>query len=258
MDLTPPMSQDGTVMGCQIEWKIETKFGKIGTKLDARAFRQKCREYADKQIERQKKDFIRLGVVGDWENPYLTKRFEYEAAEVRALAQLIDHGHVARGFKSVFWSYGCASALAEAEVEYEDKESNAIDVIFLVENTTELSKRLDIKIDKPVEVAIWTTTPWTLPANQAVCLNAELEYALVQCQGKLFILGKELVEDCVARYGWQQGEWEELSLFNGEKLEGVLLKHPFYERQVPIVLGKHVTMDSGTGCVHTAPAHGAR
>ncbi len=168
--------------GLPIEQKVEEKVGKVGVKVDASKFRELCREYAASQVELQKKDFERLGVLGDWHNPYLTMNFAQEANTVRALGKIVQAGHVQPGLKPVNWCLDCGSSLAEAEVEYHDKKSDAIDVGFGVVDLVDLSKRLNVTVTTPVDVVIWTTTPWTLPANQAVALNAELDYQLVEVQ----------------------------------------------------------------------------
>ena len=245
--------------GLPIEHNVEKKKGKAGVKVDFPEFRQACRDYAAKQVAGQKEDFIRLGVLGDWDNPYLTMDFKFEADIVRALGQIIENGHLQKGFKPVYWSVVGGSALAEAEVEYQDKQSTAIDVRFDVvdQNAVYQAFSLD-KQELPMSVVIWTTTPWTLPSNQAVSLNAELEYALVKAdfgQGtELLIMADALVEDNAERYGLES--YEVLGRCVGQALEKQALNHPFYDRQVPVILGDHVTTDAGTGAVHTAPDHG--
>lgn len=247
--------------GLPIELNVEKSHGKAGVKLDARAFRQACRDYADAQVARQKADFQRLGVLGDWEHPYLTKDFSFEANQLRALAQIVANGHVYLGLKPVYWSVGAQSALAEAEVEYADKRSNAIDVRFVLADESALFARWQAEHlqagEGPLSIVIWTTTPWTLPANEAVALNPELEYALVQLQGEQserLLVAMGLVEQVMARYGVR--DYRILATGLGSALEGLLLQHPFLDKQVPIILGDHVTLDAGTGAVHTAPAHG--
>ena len=248
--------------GLPIEHNVEKKKGKAGQKISFAEFRQTCREYAKKQVEIQKAGFIRLGVFGDWENPYLTMNFKTEADIVRALGKIVSNGHMVKGYKPVYWSVVGASALAEAEVEYHDKQSSAIDVRFSVaERKKFLSAFSDLivrEISDPISVVIWTTTPWTLPSNQAVCLHAELHYALVKCetsQGKeIILLAKDMIEDVLIRYGAENSEV--LGEVKGAALENILLQHPFLDKQVPLVLGEHVTTEAGTGAVHTAPDHG--
>ena len=240
--------------GLPIELNVEKKVGKPGQKISAAEFRQKCREYARGQIDGQREDFKRLGVVGDWDDPYLTMNPKFEANIVRTLAKLIDRGHLHKGSKPVHWCLDCASALAEAEVEYADKKSPAVDVAFRFIDGGALAQAFGVSEAADAALVIWTTTPWTLPANQAVCLNADLEYALVQTEKGLLVLATDLVESCLQRY--QLEESEILGTCSGAKLEHLMLAHPFAGRQVPVILGDHVTTDAGTGCVHTAPAHG--
>lgn len=245
--------------GLPIELKVEEKIGKVGVKVDATTFRQACREYALSQVELQKKDFKRLGVFGDWDNPYLTMNFKQEADIVRSLAAIQKNGHIQPGLKPVNWCLDCGSALAEAEVEYEDKKSDAIDVGFGVVDLADLSAKLGVSVSTATDIVIWTTTPWTLPANQAIALHAEIEYQLVEVQSERgthnLILAKELVASACDRYQLENPKI--LANFTGDKLEGLLLQHPLIaERHVPVILGEHVTADSGTGAVHTAPGHG--
>lgn len=248
--------------GLPIELQVEKQVGKAGAKVTAAEFRTHCRTYASKQVATQKEDFIRLGVLGDWDNPYLTMDFKFEADIVRALGKIAANGHLSKGFKPVHWCTDCGSALAEAEVEYEDKRSPAIDVRFAVVDEAEFLARCNHPQGHdgqgPLSVVIWTTTPWTLPANQGVALNPELNYVVVQCQidGKTerLLLAEALLKDAVVRYGIEEHHIVADCL--GSALEGLLLQHPFYARQVPIILGDHVTTDAGTGAVHTAPGHG--
>jgi isoleucyl-tRNA synthetase len=236
--------------GLPIEHQIEKKHGKG---LDGNKVRQLCRAYAAEQIERQKKDFIRLGVLGEWDRPYLTMDFRTEADEIRALGKLLDQGHLYRGLKPVNWCLDCGSALAEAEVEYEDKSSDAIDVAFPVADLDRLREVFGVGIKHPAYAVIWTTTPWTLPANQAVCAHPDLGYDLIETERGLLILARDLAEACLARYGLTG---KVIATTSGAKLEGLALAHPFLDRQVPLILGGHVTIEAGTGLVHTAPAHG--
>jgi len=234
--------------GLPIEHMVEKKKGKVGHKISADEFRAACRDYADKQIEKQKVDFKRLGIFGDWDNPYLTKNFKYEADIVRALGKIVKNGHLTKGFKPVHWCTECSSALAEAEVEYKDKGSDTVDVAFNVIGDF-------FENDKPVALIIWTTTPWTLPANEAVSLHPDLDYALVDVGKSLYILSDDLLESSLERYGVK--DFKKLSkTYKGSELEGLMLQHPFYDKQVPVILGEHVTTETGTGAVHTAPAHG--
>ena len=259
--------------GLPIELNVEKKHGKAGAKVDAPAFRNFCREYARQQVDGQREDFKRMGVVGDWDRhqqddgPYLTMNFQFEADEIRALGKIAANGHLQKGFKPVHWCLDCASALAEAEVEYQDKTSPAIDVAFAVVDRVDVLKRFGaaVNLNGEVAVAIWTTTPWTLPANLAVALNAELDYALIRFTQEnklgdlnnkqwLLVVAEALEGAVMKRYG--VAHYEVVARAKGEVLERAQLRHPFYERQVPIVLGNHVTTDAGTGAVHTAPGHG--
>ena len=234
--------------GLPIEHMVEKKKGKVGKKINADDFRAACRVYADQQIEKQKVDFKRLGILGDWDNPYLTKNFKYEADIVRSLGKIVKNGHLAKGYKPVHWCTECSSALAEAEVEYKNKGSDTVDVAFNVIGDF-------FEVDKPISVVIWTTTPWTLPANEAVALNPDLDYALVDLGEQYFILAEDLLESALERFGLKALNKLD-KVYKGSELEGIMLQHPFYDKQVPIILGEHVTTEAGTGAVHTAPAHG--
>ncbi|WP_339615905.1 isoleucine--tRNA ligase [uncultured Gilvimarinus sp.] len=241
--------------GLPIEHNVEKKHGKAGVKLDVKAFRQKCREYAARQVDGQRKDFMRLGVLGDWHNPYLTMDFKFEADIIRALGKIVDNGHLQRGFKPVYWSVVGGSALAEAEVEYQDKTSFSIDVKFAFADQDAAASAIDdLSGSGPLSVVIWTTTPWTLPANQAVSVNPELDYVVVAAAGERLVMAEGLYESVMARAGIE--DFTVVGRAKGAALEGQNLLHPFYERQVPVILGDHVTLDAGTGCVHTAPDHG--
>lgn len=241
--------------GLPIELNVEKKIGKAGVKVSPKEFRAQCRAYAASQIDIQRDEFQRLGVFGDWYNPYVTMDFKYEANIIRALGLMIKNGHLQQGFKPVHWCIDCSSALAEAEVDYEDKTSPSIDVAFKFIEPTILFSLFNVTVkDKPVICPIWTTTPWTLPANEAVCLNPEINYSLVETENTFFVVASDLLVSVMQRY--QLEEYCQISEIKGKQLEHLKLAHPFYERQVPIILGEHVTTDSGTGCVHTAPAHG--
>jgi isoleucyl-tRNA synthetase len=242
--------------GLPIEHQIEKTRGKEVKTLAPREFRQACREYAQQQVNGQREDFKRLGVMGDWDRPYLTMLPQYEAEQLRAFAQILRNGHVYKGLKPVHWCLDCRSALAEAEVEYEEKTSPAIDVRFRVQDGAELARRFGVaSLPQPeANIVIWTTTPWTLPANQAVALGPEIRYSLIDTGSELLVLATELAEQVLARAGLT--ETKRVAEVEGAALEGLLLDHPFYERTVPVILGDHVTLDAGTGAVHTAPGHG--
>ena len=237
--------------GLPIELMVEKTHGK---NIDPALFRQLCRDYAAEQVARQKKDFIRLGVLGDWENPYLTMDFKTEADIMRALGEIYKNGYLYQGSKPVHWCVDCASALAEAEVEYEDKNSPAIDVGFKVADSAALSAAFNITVNTDAYAVIWTTTPWTLPANQAVSVHPEFSYDLIETSKGLLILSHELAAATLTRYG--ETATKTLASCKGAALEYLQLQHPFESRQVPIICGDHVTAEAGTGLVHTAPAHG--
>jgi isoleucyl-tRNA synthetase len=249
--------------GLPIEMQVEKTHGRVGQKIDAKAFRAACRDYAYKQVDAQRKDFKRLGVLGDWEHPYLTMDPRFEAEQLRAFAVIIKNGHVYKGYKPVHWCLNCRSALAEAEVEYEDITSPSVYVRFEVVDRADLAARLGMPsdpadLDVPTSIAIWTTTPWTLPANQAVAVHPQIDYALVEFDlgdgSERLIVANERLEPVMKTLG--VGAWTTLAEFKGEVLEHLRLQHPFYERVVPVVLGDHVTLEAGTGAVHTAPGHG--
>ena len=244
--------------GLPIELMVEKKIGKAGVKVSPAIFRKACREYAGKQVDLQKEAFIRLGILGDWQNPYLTMDFAFEADIVRSLGKITQKGHVATGAKPVHWCTDCGSALAEAEVEYEDKHSAAIDVRFQVVDEAAFMglchHALEHEGQGALSVVIWTTTPWTLPANQGVALNPDLEYVVVQSASERLVVAEALLKDTMLRYGID--DYHVIGYCKGSAWEYQLLQHPFYDRRVPIILGDHVTTEAGTGAVHTAPGHG--
>ena len=246
--------------GLPIEIAVEKKFGKPGDKLDAAAFRQKCREYATEQVDTQRADFKRLGVLGDWQKPYRTMDFRFEADMLRALARIVSNGHVVRGAKPVYWCFDCASALAEAEIEYGDKVSPAVDVAYDAVDPKALLAKFGVDAgDAIAAIPIWTTTPWTLPESQAVSLGADLEYALIDGPSRdgqrvLLVVASALADKAAQRYGI--GQATVLGHAEGRALEGLQLHHPFYPREVPVILGEHVSAEDGTGAVHTSPDHG--
>ena len=244
--------------GLPIELMVEKKIGKAGIKVSPAVFRKACREYAGKQVDIQREAFVRLGILGDWYNPYLTMDFAFEADIVRSLGKITQKGHIIAGAKPVHWCTDCGSALAEAEVEYEDKHSPAIDVRFQVVNESVFMSLCHHAPEHegrgPLSVVIWTTTPWTLPANQGVALNPDLEYVVVQCETERLVVAEALLKDTMLRY--DNNNYHVIGYCKGSAWEYQLLQHPFYDRQVPIILGDHVTTDAGTGAVHTAPGHG--
>ncbi|NIH17283.1 isoleucine--tRNA ligase [Morganella morganii] len=241
--------------GLPIEHKVEQVIGKPGDKVTPAEFRAACREYAKEQIEGQKEDFIRLGVLGDWDHPYLTMDFKTEAHIIRALAKVIANGHLVKGAKPVHWCTSCASSLAEAEVEYYDKTSPSIDVRFTAVDADAVCAKFGVKNDGlPVSLVIWTTTPWTLPANRAISLNPEFDYQLVRVNDERLILAADLVESVMKRAGITS--WIVENDCKGSDMELLRFNHPFMGFDVPAILGDHVTLDAGTGAVHTAPGHG--
>ncbi|WP_392559298.1 isoleucine--tRNA ligase [Orbus mooreae] len=242
--------------GLPIEQKVEEQVGKPGEKISPAEFRQICRDYAASQIEIQKADFIRMGVMGDWDNPYLTMNFNTEANIIRALGKVIKNNHLVKGAKPVYWCTDCMSSLAEAEVEYYDKSSPAIDVKFQAVDSNAVATKFAVETALPIYAVIWTTTPWTLPASRGIALNAEYEYQLIEINGaECLILATDLVETVMQRAGITQ--WRSLGRCKGSDLELLRFKHPLFDFDEPIVLGDHVTADAGTGAVHTAPGHGA-
>ncbi|WP_162286073.1 isoleucine--tRNA ligase [Pantoea stewartii] len=242
--------------GLPIEHKVEQMIGKPGEKVTAAEFREACRKYAAEQVEGQKADFIRLGVLGDWDRPYLTMDFTTEANIIRALGKIIGNGHLHKGAKPVHWCMDCRSALAEAEVEYYDKTSPSIDVMFNAVDADAVRAAFGVTASEgPVSLVIWTTTPWTMPANRGISLHPEFDYQLLQIEGRSLILAKDLVESVMKRAG--VSDWTVLGTCQGAALELQLFQHPFLAQiQSKVVLGDHVTLDAGTGAVHTAPGHG--
>ncbi len=241
--------------GLPIELNVEKKFGRDSdTVKDKSKFISACREYALSQIENQKKDFIRLGVLGDWENSYKSLDSSFEADTVRSLGRIVTNGHLQKGEKPVHFCYDCKSALAEAEVEYEDKVSKSIDVGFKVkkDSLTNLCSAFSTEIDS-CSFVIWTTTPWTIPANAAVSIGPELKYTLCSSKFGNLILASDLIDQCSER--WDE-DLERISEAKGSDIKDVVLEHPYLKRDSILVHGDHVTTETGTGCVHTAPAHG--
>ncbi|WP_375751233.1 isoleucine--tRNA ligase [Vibrio sp. HN007] len=247
--------------GLPIELMVEKKVGKPGQKVTAAEFREKCRQYAAGQVEGQKESFKRLGIMGEWDKPYRTMDFDTEANIIRALGKIADEGHLLKGFKPVHWCTDCGSALAEAEVEYKDKVSPSIDVKFGAADEAAVLEKFSFadghQGEGDISIVIWTTTPWTLPANRAVAVRADLEYVMIQVEGEnkqRLIVASELEKDVMDRTGIEH--YHNLGFCKGTDLELVRFNHPFYDFDVPAILGDHVTTDSGTGVVHTAPGHG--
>ncbi len=259
--------------GLPIELQVEKQLGRVGKTVSASQFIEACKQYAQGQINLQRASFQRLGIFADWQHPYITMDHQFEALVARALTEALEQGYLVRGYKPVYWCSRCGSALAEAEVEYRNKQSLAIDVAF----TMHEPERLGLE---QLIVPIWTTTPWTLPANQAVAVNPNFSYLVVRCladldgdnnnspikRGEQLLVAKGLATTVLARYGISAGDdsksdkgthYEIIQELTGDQLEGLRLQHPLENRTVPIILGEHVTQEMGTGAVHTAPAHGA-
>ncbi|MFZ9478168.1 MAG: isoleucine--tRNA ligase [Steroidobacteraceae bacterium] len=254
--------------GLPIEHAVEKKVGRPGGKLDVNAFRAACRAFAEEQVAQQRDDFQRLGVLGDWQRPYRTMDPAYEAQQLRAFGRIVRNGHLYKGAKPVHWCLDCRSALAEAEVEYEDKTSPAIDVAFRAADPAAFLARIGASPSSAESttapaIVIWTTTPWTLPANEAVALGAEIDYVLIDTPAnesrppRSLVIAEGLLAQVAARFGFASAEVQVRARFRGASLEGAMLQHPFLaDKQVPVIVGDHVTLDAGTGAVHTAPAHG--
>ena len=241
--------------GLPIELEVEKQQGRPRDSEQRAAFRQACRDYASRQVAAQKSDFIRLGVLGDWDKPYLSMHKKTQADILRVLGDVIKRGFFVRKNRPVYWCKDCESALAEAEIEYREKKSQAIDVRFVFEQPDALARAfgVDETLDKSALV-IWTTTPWTLPANRAVAVHKDFSYGLYAGSAGFLVLAEKLAADCLARYQIKDGK--KLACASGQKLLGLMLRHPFYQRTVPVVAAEHVTLETGTGAVHIAPAHG--
>jgi isoleucyl-tRNA synthetase len=233
--------------GLPIEQAIINAQGLDRRNIEVNDFRKRCEEYAWSYIDKQRSQFKRLGVRGDWANPYVTLRPEYEARQIKVFGEMAKKGYIYKGLRSVYWSPSSETALADAEIEYKDKRSPSIYVNFMVKDGKG-------KLDTETGVVIWTTTPWTIPANLAICVHPELEYSVVKADGAKYLLASGLVEAAAKEIGWESVEV--LSTIKGAELEGIVTSHPFYDRESPLLLGEHVTLDAGTGCVHTAPGHG--
>ncbi|WP_422667101.1 isoleucine--tRNA ligase [Buchnera aphidicola] len=242
--------------GLPIEQKVELLLNKKKEKISLLEFQKECREYAQKQVSKQKEDFIRLGVIGDWNNPHLTMDFKNEAQIIRTLAAIINKKQLYRGFKPIHWCLVCRSSLSEAEVEYNTKKSDSIIVALKSNENTILKKIFNINIlNKKIYLPIWTTTPWTLPASQAISIHPEFIYQLIETDKYCLILVKELVKKILNTL--EINEWKILNEIKGEKLENIKFLHPFLKNiYLPIILGNHVDLETGTGAVHTAPDHG--
>ena len=246
--------------GLPIEVNVEKKHGKAGVKVSHSEFRALCRSYALNQVEQQKQDFKRLGVLGDWDNPYMTMDYQIEADTIRALGKVIDNGYLRRGDKPVHWCFQCQSALAEAEVEYADKTSDAIDVLFLFQDQNKVKELLDVSASFDIGLAIWTTTPWTIPANRGIALHPDYHYSLIRTrindQLVGIILAEGRVDECCQNWG-KENDWEVVTTgISGRAFNKMKARHPLYARDSLCILADFITLESGTGIVHSAPAYG--
>ena len=240
--------------GLPIEHQVDKELGAKKAETSILEKRKLCREYAQRFVDIQREEFKRLGVFGDWEKPYITMDFKYEASIVRELGRFVEKGYVYKGNKPVHWCPNCVTALAEAEVEYADKESPSIYVKFKVHDA---QGKLASESAKGTYFVIWTTTPWTLPANMALCLHPEFRYQIVNTPDGELIIAKDLIKDCMLKFGYKENEYNVTdSVWAGSGLEGIICEHPWIDRKVKTILGEHVTAEQGTGIVHTAPGHG--
>lgn len=238
--------------GLPIEHQVEKTLGDKKSQMGKDEIRKLCRQYASKFIDIQRSEFKRLGVLGDWEHPYTTMDYRYEADTIRELAKFVEKGSVYKGLKPVYWCIHCETALAEAEVEYYDHESPSVYVKFPLVSDPE--RILPVLKGKKTYILIWTTTPWTLPANLAIAFHPEYTYTAVQVNGEVYIVVKELLEETLKKAGIK--DFTILGTFPGKVVEGLVAKHPFIDRESKLILADYVTLDQGTGCVHTAPGHG--
>ncbi len=237
--------------GLPIEHQVDKQLGQKRHTLDKSQKRKLCRQYAQRFVDIQRDEFIRLGVLGKWDKPYLTMDYQYEATIVREFARFVEHGLVYRGFKPINWCFTCTTALAEAEVEYLEHSSPSVYVKFPL--SPEAEKKL--QLPAPASVIIWTTTPWTLPANLAIALHPDFDYAAVRANEQIYIIAKDLMEQSLSAIGINDG-YSVLAGYKGSQLEALSCRHPFLDQESKIILGRHVTLEQGTGCVHTAPGHG--
>ncbi len=238
--------------GLPIEIKVDSQLGSKKAKMSAVEIRRECRKYADKYVKLQSESFQRLGVFGRWEDPYLTMSASYQSTIARAFVDFLDQGYIYKGLKPVNWCMSCRTALAEAEVEYENHKSPSIWVRFALKTAPEAVA--PALAGKQVYGLIWTTTPWTIPANVAIAYHPSYEYSAVETGGAVYILASELVAATAAQVGWS--EFNEVARFKGAQVEGAVFQHPFLERESVGVLADYVTLEQGVGAVHTAPGHG--
>lgn len=243
--------------GLPIELMVEKKYGKSKFKDNKNAFRKACREYASKQINKQKIDFIRLGVVADWVNPYTSMDKDFEASVVKSFSDILKNNHIYHGSKPVHWCIESESALAEAEVEYKDLVSDAVDILFKISDQNKFKKVFSLEdLQGDIFCCIWTTTPWTLPANQAIAIGDNIDYVLVKIKNKYVIIAEDLVDSFFAKDPDEIVPKDFIKKFKGNSLVGFQSEHPFYNKVVPIITAEHVTTENGTGLVHIAPGHG--
>ena len=246
--------------GLPIEHQVEKKTGKVGHKISESNFREQCRAYANLQVEKQRADLVRLGVIASWDSPYLTMSSKYEAKQFSLFADLLASNAITQGYKPVHWCLDCRSALAEAEVEYVDKTSTSIDAAFLVDMASIKDNQLVSTLSQasPLYIPIWTTTPWTLPGNQGLAVNPKITYTLIsaEIEDQLIyaIIAEDLVDKTLSR--WKTSLTEKIKNIQGDSLLGIVCKHPYEDRWVPVIAADHVTTEEGTGIVHTAPGHG--
>ncbi len=233
--------------GLPIEQQAIKALGIDRHRTDVVDFRRHCKDYALKYVGIQKEEFKRLGVGGDWDHPYLTLDPKFESIQIKVFGDMANKGYIYKGLKPVYWCGDCETALAEAEVEYNDKVSPSIYVKFPIKDGKGV-------VPEDAFIIIWTTTPWTLPANMGVCLHPDFEYLLVQVNGEKYVVAKGMLETVASQLGWST--YEQLKEFKGQELERAICRHPFMDRESLVILGRHVTLEAGTGCVHTAPGHG--
>ncbi|MFD1018100.1 isoleucine--tRNA ligase [Thalassobacillus hwangdonensis] len=233
--------------GLPIETALTKKKKFDRKKMTVAEFRQKCAEYAMGQLDNQRSEFKRLGVRGDWDNPYVTLNKDYEAEQIKVFGEMAKQGYIYKGLKPVYWSPSSESALAEAEIEYQDKRSPSIYVAFEVKDGKEL-------LEGGEKFVIWTTTPWTIPSNMGIALNPAYNYVVVEAGEDKFVVAEDLLDDVAEKIGWENPQV--VKTFKGKEAEYITTKHPLYDRESLVILGDHVTVEGGTGCVHTAPGHG--
>jgi isoleucyl-tRNA synthetase len=239
--------------GLPIEHQVDKELGPKKREMSAADFRRACRDFAAKYIDIQREDFKRLGILGDWANPYMTMSYQYEASIAEALGRFFQTGSVYKGLKPVHWCTSCQTALAEAEVEYDEHTSPSVFVRF--RTLPEVAAKLELDPDKALYAVIWTTTPWTLPANLAIALRADFDYSVVEHEGELHIVATELARSVAEKFGWS--DFKTVKTFQGIELDGLKYRHAFIDREGVFVVGDYVTLEAGTGLVHTAPGHGA-